>query len=172
MFIKSKICFTVFVIYEIIAISLLHFQRTCDAMFSAGFCDSNFKYFAGAIAVPLLVYLVWMWIHEIVVARRRHRFINRAKKMINTIASNIHEGFENLSPRAIEGVITAAVLMGVQKYSMRHPDLRKKLSNIIGLSNGGVMDFEYDMDTENAVAVSRKSASKKKVSKGSVKKKK
>lgn len=172
MFIKSKICFTVFVIYEIIAISLLHFQRTCDAMFSTGFCDSNFKYFAGAVAIPLLAYLIWMWIHEIIVARRRRRFINRARKMIKTIASNIHEGFENLSPRAIEGVITAAVLMGVQKYSMRHPDLRKKLSNIIGLSNGEVMDLEYDMDTENAVAASRKTASKKKPAKGAVKKKK
>lgn len=172
MFLKSKICFTVFVIYEIIAISLLHFQRTCDAMFSTGFCDSNFKYFAGAVAIPLLAYLIWMWIHEIIVARRRRRFINRARKMINTIASNIHEGFENLSPRAIEGVITAAVLMGVQKYSMRHPDLRKKLSSIIGLSNGEIMDLEYDMDTENAVAASRKTASKKKPAKGAVKKKK
>ena len=156
MFIKSKICFTVLAVYEIVAISLLHFQRTCDAMFTPAFCDSNFKYFAGAIAVPLLIYLIWMWIHEIIVARRRRRFINRAKKMINTIASNIHEGFENLSPRAIEGVITAAVLMGVQKYSMRHPDLSKKLSNIIGMSNGDGIEFEYDIGTENKNVASRK----------------
>ncbi len=158
MFIKSKICFTVLVIYEIVAISLLHFQRTCDAMFTPAFCDSNFKYFAGAIAVPLLIYLIWMWLHEIFVARRRRRFISRAKNMINTIASNIHEGFENLSPHAIEGIITAAIILGIQKYSLRHPGLRKKIGQIIGISNGDITDFEYEINSGNVSDNVRKRA--------------
>ena len=81
MFMKSKVCFTVFVLYEIIVIPLLHFKSTCGAIFGAEFCTGGFKYFPWAIALPLLVYIIWMWIHEIVRARRRRRFIGKAKNM-------------------------------------------------------------------------------------------
>ena len=165
MFIKSKICFTVFVIYEIIAITLLHFQRTCDAMFSAGFCDSDFKYFAGAIAVPLLAYLVWMWIREIVRARRRRKFINRAKQLLGDIATNVHEKLNDVSPRVLEQLIVAAIILGVQRYAAHHPNIHQTIGKIIGKSNGDTMyGYEYDMDTENVVAsqqrAQRKSARK------------
>ena len=45
MLLKSKICFTTLVIYEIVAVSMLHFQRICDAIFPTAFCDSWYRYF-------------------------------------------------------------------------------------------------------------------------------
>lgn len=155
MFIKSKICFTVLVIYEIAAITLLHFQRTCDAMFSTGFCDGNFKYFAGAIAVPLLAYLVWMWIREIVRARRRRRFISRAKHLVGNFASAVHEKLGTISGAEMERILTMAILIGIKQYSLRHPNLRHTIGQIIGVDMGENMDYGYDMDTENAVASQR-----------------
>ena len=160
MFIKSKICFTVFVIYEIIAISLLHFTRTCDAMFSTGFCDSTFKYFAGAVAVPLVAYLIWMWIHEIVRARRRRRFINRAKEIIRTVSTNVHDKMSEISPHVLEQVIAAAFMLGVQRYAAHHPNIKQALNKIIGKSNGDDMDYEYDMDTEHRVASQKRTPRK------------
>lgn len=165
MFIKSKICFTVFVIYEIVAITLLHFQRTCDAMFSTGFCDSRFKYFAGAVAVPLLVYLIWMWIREIVRARRRHRFIARAKNLIGNFASAVHDKLGTISSQDMERVLTMAILLGIKKYHDKHPNLRRTIGEMIGVN----MDYEYDTDTENVVASKNVSATNRKTSKKPIK---
>ena len=162
MFIKSKVCFTVFVIYEIAAITLLHFQRTCDAMFSTGFCDGDFKYFAGAVAVPLLAYLIWMWIREIVRARRRRHFIERAKHLVGNIATGVHEQLGNISGAEMERILTMAILIGIKKYSDRHPNLRYTIGEIIGIKGGDKMEYEYDMDTENVVA-SQSAARRKKV---------
>ena len=162
MFIKSKICFTVFIVYEIATITLLYFQRTCDAMFSTGFCDGRFKYFAGAVAVPLLAYLIWMWIREIVRARRRHRFIARAKHLVGDFASAVHEKLGTISSQDIERILTMAILLGIKKYHEKHPNLRRTIGEIMGLKQGAYMDYEYDMDTENVVASQKASATRKK----------
>ncbi len=176
MFIKSKICFSVFVLYEITAITLLYFQRTCDAMFGTGFCDTRFKYFAGVIAVPLLAYLIWMWVREIIRARRRHHFIARAKHLIGDFASAVHEKLGNVSGQDIERILTMAILLGVKKYSDRHPNLRRIVGELIGMQQGESMEYGYDMDTENVVASQGKATVRhKKAVKstaGSVKKKK
>ena len=67
MFLKSKIGLTILSLYEIAAVLLLHCPRTCDAMFGAAFCDDHiFKYFVACIAVPLLVFLIAMWIMDII----------------------------------------------------------------------------------------------------------
>ena len=156
MFIKSKICFTVFVVYEIAAITLLHFQRTCDAMFGTVFCDTRFKYFAGAVAIPLLAYLIWMWIREIIRARHRHRFIERAKHLVGNFASAVHEKLGTISGQDMERILTMAVLLGIKKYSERHPNLRQSIGEIIGVNGGNDMYYSYDMDTENVVASQKK----------------
>lgn len=128
MFIKSKICFTIFSVYEIVAVSLLHFQRTCDAMFSAGFCDSDFKYFAGAIALPLIVYLIFMWIRELVIARRRRRFFGMARRAIRGVVLNLNNTLgEHISQADFEKIVTASVLLGVQKYLDRHPNINVQM---------------------------------------------
>ena len=163
MFIKSKICFTVFVVYEIAAITLLHFQRTCDAMFTNGFCDGRFKYFVGAVAVPLLAYLIWMWIREIIRARRRHRFIARAKHLAGNFATAVHEKLGTISSKDMERILTMAILLGIKKYSDKHPNLRRSVGEIIGISMGDDMDYSYDMDTENVVASQKAAGARRKV---------
>ena len=144
MFIKSKICFTVFVLYEIAAITVLHLKSTCSAMFGMNFCASDFKYFAGAIAIPLLVYLIWMWIREIIRIRRRRHFIGLAKNVMTGITTSIHERLKHISPNDLEQIIIVAILIGVKKYSMRHPGLRQTLDEILGTSYGA--DMEYDTE--------------------------
>lgn len=164
MFIKSKICFTVFVVYEIAAVTLLHFQRTCDAMFVTGFCDTGFKYFAGVVAVPLLAYLVWMWVREIIRIRRRHRFISRAKHLVGNIASTVHEKLGNVSSADMERILAMAILFGVKKYSDKHPNLRRTIGEMIGVSQGLEMEYGYGMDAENVVASQKKASLRRGVS--------
>lgn len=162
MFIKSKICFTVLVIYEIAAITLLHFQRTCDAMFSTGFCDGNYKYFAGVVAVPLLAYLVWMWIREIIRARRRHRFIARAKHLVGNFASAVHEKLGAVSGADMERILTMAILIGIKQYSDRHPNLRHTIGQIVGLDTADNVEYGFDTDTDNVVASRRRGNARRK----------
>ena len=54
MLLRSKICFTVLAIYEMVAVSMLHFQRVCDAIFTPVFCDSWYRYFLFCVIVPVL----------------------------------------------------------------------------------------------------------------------
>lgn len=117
MFIKSKICFTIFAIYEITVISLLHFDYTCFSVFSPGFCLSDFKYFVFAVAVPLIAYLVWMWIHEIIHRRRRRIFISRAKNIVTGIVGNVRDTIaQHMSAEDLERILTAAILIGLKRY--------------------------------------------------------
>ena len=139
MLLKSKICFTSIVIYEIIAVSFLHFQHLCDSIFSSSFCASWYRYFLFCVVVPLIALLIWMWIREIIRVRRRHRFIRRAK---NAASASIRGHVsENISSADMEKIITAAVLIGIKQYADRHPNLRKNVNNIMGLANG-----EIDID--------------------------
>ncbi|MFQ6703357.1 MAG: hypothetical protein ACLRFO_04145 [Alphaproteobacteria bacterium] len=142
MLLKSKICITSLVIYEIIAVSILHFKRICDAIFTGGFCDSWYRYFLFCVAVPLVALLIWMWIHEIIRVHRRHKFIRRAKNVTSGIISSIRGHIsDNISSADMEKIITAAVLIGIKRYADRHPNLRKNINNIFDIANG-----EIDID--------------------------
>lgn len=78
MLLKFKICLTVFVLYEIVAVALLHSMRVCTSIFSSGFCtDSAFKYFLICAALPAVAFLIWIWIMEIVrTVHRRRSFLS------------------------------------------------------------------------------------------------
>lgn len=142
MLLKSKICFTTLVIYEIIAVSALHFQRVCDAVFSTAFCDSWYRYFLFCLVVPLIALLVLMWIREIVRAHRRRRFIRRATNTVRNIMSHLRGKIsEHLDMQDIEKLIAVAILIGIKKYADRHPDLRKKIKEFVNIS-----DEESDME--------------------------
>ena len=142
MFLKSKICFTSLIVYELTVISLLHFKRICDAIFTSAFCDSWYRYFLFCIIVPTVALLIWMWIREIIHAHRRHRFIRRAKNAATSILSGIRGHVsENISSHDLEKIITAAVLIGIKRYADRHPNLRKNINNIMDTANA-----EIDLD--------------------------
>lgn len=137
MLLKSKICFTVLAVYEMAAVSVLHFQRICDSMFPTGFCDSWYRYFLFCIIVPLLVGLILMWIREIVRGHRRRAFIRRARNTVNSVVSTIRgQVSANIDVDDIEKIITAAVLVGIKKYADRHPSLRNNVNHIMDVASG------------------------------------
>ena len=139
MLLKSKICLTVVAIYEMVAVSLLHFQRVCDATFSVPFCDSWYRYFLFCVIVPAVILLILMWIREIIRTHRRRRFIRRAKATIHDVISSIRGRVaEHIDPRDLEQIITAAVLVGIKKYADKHPNLRHNINNIMDVANGAV----------------------------------
>ena len=148
MLIKSKVCFTVLAIYEMVAVTALHFQRICDAMFPVPFCDSWFRYFLFCIVIPLLVLLILMWIREIVRAHRRRAFIRRAKNTVNGIMSSLRGRIsDQIDVRDMEKIITAAILVGIKKYADRHPNLRHNVNHIMDVANGDVeLDIMSDAD--------------------------
>ncbi len=146
MFLKSKIGLTIFALYEIIAIMLLHCSRTCDAMFGTMFCDDHvFKYFVVCVAFPLIVFLIVMWIMEIIKKiRRRHSLLYKAKHVVSDMASNLKDRVsENVSVRDVEKMITAALLLGIKKYADKNPRARGIINEIMGKNYADFTDTEY-----------------------------
>lgn len=163
MLLKSKICFTVLTIYEIVAVSAMHFQRICDAMFPTAFCDSWFRYFLFCVVVPLLVFLIVMWVREIVRLRRRRSFIRRARNTVNEILASIRgKVSERINVQDMEKIITAAILVGIKKYADRHPNLRHNVNHVIDIANGdSEIDIMATVDEEKQVQ-KRKTTKKRK----------
>jgi hypothetical protein len=163
MLIKSKVCFTVLVIYEIIAVSVLHIQRMCDAIFTTSFCDTWFRYFIFCVALPLIVMLIWMWIREIVHAHRRRRLIRRARQTVNNVLSSIRGNIsENIDLQDMEKIIAAAVLVGIKKYAYRHPNIRQNVNHIMDIANGEVELDLMSTDSEIKPVRRRKTAVRRK----------
>ncbi len=118
---KLKTYFTIFSVYEIAAIILLHCSRTCDAMFGATFCDDHvFKYFIWCVAVPLLAFLIAMWVHEIVTRNRRRRMVTMAKTAVKNLYEDVRDRVtEQVSPQDVAGLVAGAVLYGIKKFTDR-----------------------------------------------------
>jgi hypothetical protein len=126
-----------------VAVSAMHFQRICDAMFPTAFCDSWFRYFLFCVVVPLLVFLIVMWIREIVRFHRRRSFIRHARNTVNGILNTIRgKVSEHINMQDMEKIITAAILVGIKKYADRHPNLRRNVNHVIDIANG---DAEIDV---------------------------
>lgn len=153
MFLKSKIYFTIFVVYEIAAGFLLHYPRTCDAMFGGTFCMSGvFKYFVGLVAVPLLTYVICMWIREIMLAhRRRHSIVYRTKNAVEDMWDSVKDRVsQNITTADIEKYLTAAVLIGIKKYVEKHPKTKTTLNNVIESLGGDMVEGADEYASEPA----------------------
>lgn len=153
MFLKSKIALTILSLYEIVAILLLHCPNTCNAMFGMSFCaDSVLKYFVWCVAIPLLVLLVAMWIMELVESvRRRHSLLYKAKRAVKHMAGGIRDRVaRSVSSADMEKMITAALVIGLKKYSDRNPRARRMLNEITDgeYGNWDVEYDEYEMDDD------------------------
>lgn len=164
---KSKILFTIFVLYEIIAVILLHCPRTCDAMFSGTFCnDSVFKYFLICAAIPMLAWVLWIWIDEIFFARRHRSFLNRARDVMDDVTDGVKKHLGRaFDARDMDKYLAAAILFGIKKYSAKHPQMRNTIRNIIDGTDGGNVSYGddnddddeyYDDDTEYTTQSSRR----------------
>lgn len=131
---RIKICLTIFFIYEIVATILLHASRACAPMFGLGFCsDVVFKYFVVCAAVPMLVFVIAMWVHEIVIARRRRRSVfYRARGAAMRIASNVRDRItRNISQQDLEKMIAAALIVGIKKYAARNANVRRFIDDVM-----------------------------------------
>lgn len=153
MFLKSKIALTILSLYEIVAILLLHCPNTCNAMFGMSFCaDSVLKYFVWCVAIPLLVLLVAMWIMELVESvRRRHSLLYKAKHAVKHMAGGIRDRVaRSVSSADMEKMITAALVIGLKKYSSRNPRARRMLNEMTDgeYGNWDVEYDEYEMDDD------------------------
>jgi len=148
---KLKIYSTVFVLYEILAVLLLHCPRTCTAMFGNTFCsDSVFKYFIALFAIPAIAALIVMWIMHIIHAiRRRNSFLFRAQEAVEDVATSIKKTLkESVSGKDIEKYIVAALAAGVKKYSDKNPELKKTFGNIISAVTGHAKQY-IDLDSDD-----------------------
>lgn len=157
MMLKLKITATIFVVYEILAVLLLHDSYTCTMMFGGGFCtDSVFKYFIALFAVPAIIGLIVMWIMHIIHAiRRRHSFLYRAQEAFEDVTGTIKKTLkESVSSKDIEKYIVAALAAGFKKYSDNNPEMKKTFGNIIGAITGipaDSMSFDDDAPAHKTV---------------------
>ncbi|MBD5389110.1 hypothetical protein HDR63_02550 [bacterium] len=121
MMLRLKIYLTALALYEIVAIMLLHCARTCDAIFGTMFCDDHaYKYFVWCVAVPLLVFLIVMWVRQIIGHSRRRRMIDQAKAAAKDLYQDVRgRVLEQVSPQDVAGLISAAVVLGIKKMSDR-----------------------------------------------------
>ena len=145
MFLKTKIGLTVFALYEILAVLLLHCPNTCNWMFGLSFCaDSVLKYFIWCIAVPLVVFLVVMWIMEIIRRiRRRRSLLYKARHAVRNMASNIRDRVsESISSGDMEKLISVALVAGLKKYSAKNPRAHRLLNEIMSGTPDNI-DVEY-----------------------------
>ena len=145
MLLKSKICFTVLVIYETIAITVLHMTRICSAMFGQNFCaDGGYKYILACVLIPLLAMVIAMWINEIFEAEhRRHSMMHKAKDAFSHVFENLRDRIaEKATPADIEKFLTAAVLIGIQHYSAKHPRAKAMLKEIFDAGMGKDSGYE------------------------------
>ena len=148
---KSKICFTVFILYEIIAVILLHCPRTCDAMFSGAFCnDSVFKYFLICAAIPMLALVIGIWINEIFFARRHRSFMHRARDVMDDVADGVKKHLGRaFDARDMDKYLAAAILFGIKKYSDKHPQMRNTIRDIMDGANGRNSSYDDADDTDD-----------------------
>lgn len=141
MFLKAKIGLTIVSLYEILVVILLQSQRVCDAMFGVAFCDADvFKYFIMCFAVPMIVFLIVMWIMEIIdrVRHRRTLFYKATHAMKNIVENVKDRVSENVSSGDLEKLITAALMAGLKKYSDRSTNARNVLNEM------NKVDADYD----------------------------
>lgn len=177
MILKLKIYFTVLSIYEILVVTLLHFQMMCHAVLPGTFCaDSAFKYFIACFAVPVVIFLIVTWIRELVRSiQRRRSFAYKARAAFVDIVSSLkHTVSESVSPQDIEKYITVAILSGVKKYADRHPGLKQTFENILNAVKDQAVNYMSDIPDApdmHGTPTMKKPAVKKNVKRGSVKSK-
>ena len=117
---RLKIFTTIFVIYEFIAVVILHRMDYCIAFFKLNFCEyANYKYFFMCVMIPVAVLIFFWWIPDILKLFCRGACnIQTQQQKERTIRDIL---LEIISPQDIEKFITAAIIMGIQKFSKNHP---------------------------------------------------
>ena len=125
---KFKIFITLFLLYELILLTILQINEYCLFVFNANFCSyDSFKYFLMCIMLPIIFGLFIWWIPDITRLFCNKKCDCDVKKEMSW-KDVVHE---IISKQDIERLITAAVIMGVQKFATNHPETTKTFGNIL-----------------------------------------
>ena len=123
---KLKIFITVFTLYEFVVLTILQISGYCVSIFNLNFCESGaFKYFIVCIMLPVSVAIFIWWVPEI-----GRLFCRKTCEMPppekNESVTDVLR--EIISKQDIERLITAAIIIGIQKFAQTHP----KTNNVLG----------------------------------------
>ena len=125
---KIKIFITVFVLYEFVMLTVLQIPDYCNVFFNHTFCAyGGFKYFLLCIMLPVLFGLIVWWSVDIA------RIFCHGKCKIQTEPDTTIKDIFNeiISKQDIEKFITAAIIMGIQKFAVKHPETTEVFGNIL-----------------------------------------
>ena len=126
---KLKIFVTVFILYEFVMLTVLQIDGYCINVFNLNFCEYGaFKYFLMCIMLPISIMIFLWWVPDILrlFCRRSCQIPPEPKpENINDILHEI------ISKQDIERLITAAIIMGIQKFAHKYPKTESVFGNIL-----------------------------------------
>ena len=127
---KIKILITILALYEFVMLTILQIPDYCTTFFNYNFCKTNnFKYFLLCIMLPALVGLFVWWMPDIgrMLCRNKCELKPEPDKTIKDIFNEI------ISKQDIEKFITAAIIMGIQKFAATHPKTTETFDSILDI---------------------------------------
>ena len=111
---KFKIFTTIFILYEFIAITILHVPEFCFVLFNYNFCETGYKYFLFCIMLPVLIWIMYWWLPK----------KETSQKTFVEIMTDV------VPPLYIKRFLIAVVIVGLRKFIMSHPHARDFLNNV------------------------------------------
>ena len=123
---KIKIFITFLVLYEFIMLTILQINKYCIGFFAQSFCNIPFRYFLLCIVIPVLVALLAWWMPDIskILCKKCQCEIKHEEPIKDALK-------EIITKQDIERLITAAVVMGIQKFTATHPKTKETLGKIL-----------------------------------------
>lgn len=124
---KIKIFTTVLLLYEFVILTILQVHNYCVLVFNINFCKVSFRYFLLCIVVPVLVWLFLWWLPDM-----SKMFCKKCECDNLENKEHLHENNvnENMSTKALEHLITSAIIIGIQKFAKNHPNTQNIFNNI------------------------------------------
>ena len=110
-------------------LTILQINRYCLSWFNYYFCENvAFKYFLMCVVVPVCFSLLLWWGPELARPFCKKCKCETQPVPETSIKDMVHE---IVSTKDIERLITAAVVMGVQKFVANHPKTKETLKDIL-----------------------------------------
>ena len=110
-------------------LTVLQIKSYCVGVFNLNFCEHGaFKYFFICIMLPIMVMIFIWWVPDIsrLFCRDVCQSVQPEKpQKISDVLQEI------VSAKDIEHLITAAIIMGVQKFVKSHPKTSATFDNIL-----------------------------------------
>ena len=126
---RFKIFTTIFVLYELITVMVLHRLDYCSILFSLNFCEYNiYKYFLMCIMLPTLIAVFVWWLPEFAKIFCNKSCDTQTPIQPDTIHGVLHE---IISKQDIERLVATAIITGIQKFAQTHPKTKRVFGDIL-----------------------------------------